>query len=71
MPETTGVRVAARDVATPDPVVTEAAPPSWERGRLRAATLASIGMALPERVLANAEVAAPLEPDAQQPEGGG
>jgi 3-oxoacyl-[acyl-carrier-protein] synthase III len=59
----TGARVAARDVATPDPVVTEAAPPSWERGRLRAATLASVGTALPERVVANAEVAQRLGVD--------
>ena len=52
--ELTGARVAARDAVTPDPVVAEAAPPSWERGRLRAATLAPVGTALPERVLASA-----------------
>jgi 3-oxoacyl-[acyl-carrier-protein] synthase-3 len=49
--------VAARDVAAPDPAVTKAAPPSWDRGRLRAATLASVGTAVPERVLHNREVA--------------
>jgi 3-oxoacyl-[acyl-carrier-protein] synthase-3 len=61
--ESTGAGVAARDVAAPDPAVTEAAPPSWERGRLRAATLASVGTALPERVLENAAVAERLGVD--------
>jgi 3-oxoacyl-[acyl-carrier-protein] synthase III len=55
--EPAGAGVAARDVAAPDPAVTEAAPPSWDRGRLRAATLASVGTAVPERVLHNREVA--------------
>lgn len=55
--DSAGAGVAARDVAAPDPAVTKAAPPSWDRGRLRAATLASVGTAVPDRVLGNAQIA--------------
>jgi 3-oxoacyl-[acyl-carrier-protein] synthase III len=50
-------RAAVRDAVAPDPAAAVATRPSWE-GRLpRAAALASVAMAVPDRVVTNAEVA--------------
>jgi 3-oxoacyl-[acyl-carrier-protein] synthase III len=57
-PAATGARVAARAAAAPDPAGARTAPPPWQGGRLRAATLASVAMAAPSRVVPNSAVAA-------------
>lgn len=55
--ERTDARAAVRDAAASDPAAAATATPPWER-RLRAAALASVAMAVPERVVTNETVAA-------------
>jgi 3-oxoacyl-[acyl-carrier-protein] synthase-3 len=54
----TDARTAARNAAALDPTaVATATPPSWDGRRLRAAALASVAMAVPDRVVRNDVIA--------------
>jgi 3-oxoacyl-[acyl-carrier-protein] synthase-3 len=51
-----GARAAVREAAASDPAAAVTAPMPWDR-QLRAAALASVAMAVPERVVSNATIA--------------